>query len=1530
MTIFLQTLKAQHFLDNIHITIAQIGSRKISGADDYSSQSWGIFAPNLTIYGFEADADECKRMNQNLKERNIRHQEKHIPIALSNTQGKSQLYVTKDKACSSLYEPNHSYVSRFRSSLPEFLTLDYVSEIETTTLDSFCASELIDTIDFLQVDVQGAELNIFQGAQQIIKNSTLAIQTEVEFAPIYKNQPLFADVDNHLRQQGFFLQGFKGLHCISKKSFPVEIKAGVPQYLAAQMLWGDAFYFQDLIGQSSPVSPEKLLKQACIADILYFPDYALELLEYLTVNYGSNPQYNFTEVINIGLSILKGNTSNNMAELTIPQPNIPNQGSAAQHKLKIGYVSPDFKRHPVGKFIAPIIKHHDRQKFEIYCYGEIRKVDEITEEIQSSCDHWRSTLGLTDAEVIEQIKQDQIDILIDLAGHTEDNRLPIFFSKPAPIQASYLGYFATTGIPTIDYWITDHHLHPVDTEEKTSETIWRLPRCYVAYQPSPEALEVNPLPALSSEYITFGCLNNFSKLNPFLLSLWAKILQALPQSRLILKSHYHNLDDTEEKQSVELFLQEQGLNLEQVELIDSPTLAEDYFALYHRIDIHLDTFPYNGCTTTCDALWMGVPVLTLAGDRKIQRMGNSLLQAIGLGDWIAHSPEEYVNKAITFAQDLEAIASLRTSLRERFQHSELGDIQGLTLALEACFQSLVNSTLAAQVDRFEDEFDNPHENLNKIALPIPPKITSAISDTSIIDLLKKARADDFSARFREIISDPLNLVIKRDTRAGIVDGNFVYLHNGIKVPFKGQDAYYGDFSSILVMNRGVHEPLEEFVFQQVLKRLSVAPNMLELGAYWGHYSMWLKILHPNATVILVEPESQNIKVGKKNFKLNGIEGQFLQNFVGKGYFSVDKYLRDNYIKKLSILHSDIQGYEVEMLSDCSFSLSNANIDYLFISTHSQDLHYEVIQKLKHFSYRVEVSSDFDQTTSYDGFIFASSPLVSPVFTNFTPMSRLEIIKSSPENLIDYLNALRNVETQSPLNYYSQYVQKNCPQMTSEDCDQLLAFADNTNWNQPTTLREWNNVAVIMLIEAEETQDIAFRKQLLNNAIAVLEQGKAHPLAAVHLALIYSLIGDYSKAYVLAYSVFVGILDPAFRKTASNKGLVYLPSTARTLLNKAEYLEKILAAENCYEQILFLCAEVLNLSQPYFYNASGQDTLQLISQSLATSPIVQLQLGIARFCGQKWDGIFYLLKAHQINPNYAPSIQALYLAYRNLPEAKAAEYWLQQGVTHFNPNSPDVGEWIWTQARPENPFTYVPYDNLILTVEANLKSITTAVLLAQGDWFEAEMELWRTQIRPDMTVIDVGANVGVYTFSAAQRVGETGKVIAIEPFKACVNCLQETSRINQLPWVKIYEAAASDHCGSAKLSLHNASELNEVISDNSPNYDLANTVTIQCLTLDSLIETENLTRVDWLKIDAEGHEIKVLQGAERLLTEFKPNIIYENIAGAHGSNGAIMEYIQAKGYQVYSYRPYIQELVPVTDANQLNSQLNLIAVYNPNK
>lgn len=267
----------------------------------------------------------------------------------------------------------------------------------------------------------------------------------------------------------------------------------------------------------------------------------------------------------------------------------------------------------------------------------------------------------------------------------------------------------------------------------------------------------------------------------------------------------------------------------------------------------------------------------------------------------------------------------------------------------------------------------------------------------------KAPSNDYLGRFREIVSDPLNLLIQRVPLSGFVDGNLVYLHNGLRVPISGPLAYYGGFSSILVINRGVHEPLEEFVFQEVIKRLPTAPLMLELGAYWGHYSMWLKLAHPDASVHLVEPELQNIQAGKDNFELNGFTGEFIQAFVGKDQFGVDQYIAEKGIPKVTILHSDVQGYEVEMLEDCSKSLESRIIDYLFISTHSQGLHLEVVRRLESFNYRIEVSSDFDyETTSCDGFIFATSPSIEPIFKEFMPISRVGIAEAQPDFLVDYL------------------------------------------------------------------------------------------------------------------------------------------------------------------------------------------------------------------------------------------------------------------------------------------------------------------------------------------------------------------------------------------------------------------------------------------------------------------------------------------------------------------------------------------------
>ncbi|QOZ69785.1 FkbM family methyltransferase [Bradyrhizobium arachidis] len=270
----------------------------------------------------------------------------------------------------------------------------------------------------------------------------------------------------------------------------------------------------------------------------------------------------------------------------------------------------------------------------------------------------------------------------------------------------------------------------------------------------------------------------------------------------------------------------------------------------------------------------------------------------------------------------------------------------------------------------------------------------------------KAKPEDLFGRFREIVSDPLNLLIERVPMAGLIDGDQVYLHNGLKVPGIGPGAYYGPFSSVLIINRGVHEPLEEYVFQELLKRLGEAPAMIELGAYWSHYSMWLKRTRPKAEVILVEPDPACLKTGQDNFARNGLKGEFIKAFVGTGKFEVDAFFRDRKIKRLDILHADIQAFEVEMLQGAESVLSKRRVDYLFVATHSQALHYDVVDRLKAHGYRVEISSDFEeQSTSFDGFVFASSPEVDALFGEIEVMGRGEIAQRRPADVFQSLNGL---------------------------------------------------------------------------------------------------------------------------------------------------------------------------------------------------------------------------------------------------------------------------------------------------------------------------------------------------------------------------------------------------------------------------------------------------------------------------------------------------------------------------------------------
>lgn len=513
--------------------------------------------------------------------------------------------------------------------------------------------------------------------------------------------------------------------------------------------------------------------------------------------------------------------------------------------------------------------------------------------------------------------------------------------------------------------------------------------------------------------------------------------------------------------------------------------------------------------------------------------------------------------------------------------------------------------------------------------------------------------------------------------------------------------------------------------------------------------------------------------------------------------------------------------------------------------------------------------------------------------------------------------------------YCEYVQNICPDL---DIDSWFSFAeqiDLSNLNEPKTSIELNNFAVMALIEAENTTDLARRNELVNQALEALYQGAQfndHPLCLAHFALGLGMLGNIQKSLDTAFSAFLTIIQYIyFPPQEMPLALVYLPAKNNNLVfGRSEQLENMLVATNGYSQALLLLTAVFNYYNFIFYSEAGKSFLQLSNKIIENSSGLNCQLGICLMFNQNYEGLFYLQKARELNPDHAPIVQAIHLAYRDLNSKELSGFWQDLGQ-EYHQQQPDSLDWKWTTLPTDSPFTYIAFDDYLLTVEPTLKSVVTAVLLAQGDWFEKEMEYWRYELQPGMTVIDVGANLGVYTFSAARCVGPTGKVIAVEPFSACVQCLTETCRVNQLPWVKVYEAAASDRQGQVFLATDKASVFNQVVSADDPTFNSDQVQQVNCITLDSLIESENLTQVDWLKIDAEGHEMQVLQGCDRLIREFSPKIIYENLVGEQANNAEVREFLISKGYRLFTYRPYVRQLFSVDSPEQLESVLNVIAI-----
>jgi protein O-GlcNAc transferase len=354
-------------------------------------------------------------------------------------------------------------------------------------------------------------------------------------------------------------------------------------------------------------------------------------------------------------------------------------------RLKIGYVSPDFRNHPVGRFLLPLLGAHDPAQIEVFCYSDTIRPDAITQRIRGYAHQWRSVFGLTDTQVAEQIRRDQIDILVDLAGHTSKNRLLVFARKPAPVQVTWLGYPDTTGLGTMDYRLTDAFADPPGTSDTLcSERLIRLPHTAWCYQAPEENLPPDDKEVSDATPITFCSFNNFSKVTKAMLELWAEILRQVPGSRLLIKARVLGCQSVQQR--VRQMMEAAGVTSDRLELQGWQKSFEEHLASYRQVHLALDTFPYHGTTTTCEALWMGIPVITLAGKTHVSRVGVSLLSNIALPELVADSPERYVRLASDLAKDAPRLNGLGSGLRERMRRSPLMDAPRFAADVESAYR----------------------------------------------------------------------------------------------------------------------------------------------------------------------------------------------------------------------------------------------------------------------------------------------------------------------------------------------------------------------------------------------------------------------------------------------------------------------------------------------------------------------------------------------------------------------------------------------------------------------------------------------------------------------------------------------------------------------------------------------------------------------------------------------------------------------------------------------------------------------------
>jgi FkbM family methyltransferase len=514
--------------------------------------------------------------------------------------------------------------------------------------------------------------------------------------------------------------------------------------------------------------------------------------------------------------------------------------------------------------------------------------------------------------------------------------------------------------------------------------------------------------------------------------------------------------------------------------------------------------------------------------------------------------------------------------------------------------------------------------------------------------------------------------------------------------------------------------------------------------------------------------------------------------------------------------------------------------------------------------------------------------------------------------------------------YLDYLKQNQVEISATAARQLTHIFDNSQWEEPQTALDWNNLAVAALIAAESCDNSLTHGLYAEIAFDAVQAGSElnqHPLCGAHLALLNCMLGNYGEAAQIAFSAFINNLQPTYTEANIAPGIIYIPPLARAHITngRSEQLQQILNTDNGYTQAMLLLSEVLCRTQIILDNQTGLRLLHLMNQLMPDLIFPNLRLGIYSIGNQELEGLVYLHQAGELASDHPIILQSLYLAYLDLEQPESASHWQQIGLDYASQRLAKI-PWQWTQLASDSPWTYLPFDEpeISLALAATLQSPTTRCLLAEGDWFERELEFWRQYIQPGMNAIDIGANIGIYTFSAAQRVGVNGVIYAIEPFSKAVDCLTETCRINQLQNVKVFRTAISDRDRTARLVLQSSCEFNYLASIDESLESGTEIEEVDCLTLDTFVLQTGIDRLEIIKISTEGNELAILHGGEQTLAKFAPTILYNSYT-SKGIDLATAQYLLDRDYELFRYQPYLQQLIPLVSESDFAEVMKAIAI-----